>query len=176
MATSSCTNVKRIVLVCATALLIAVLTAHAQARCGKHTYNGFVKDFERARDTIAAQPAQAHAELVDIQKHASECLQEEPNRSVRFKITLFQTGLQAYIGAADAASGNLPRGKSTAEAAMQSAKALLAQNQNDVEKKKLVEELLAQLARPLDLIARMEHPNAATSSAPSEKVTPPPLP
>ena len=142
---------------CVALALALSFTAPAQARCSKRTYNGFVSSFEHSRDLIGSRPAQAYAQLVDLQKHASGCLQEEPNRSVRFKITLFQTGLQAYIGAADAANGNLPRGKSTAEAALRTAQDLLEQNQQNPDNKKLVEELITQLKHPLDLIASLEH-------------------
>ena len=82
----------------------------------------------------------------------------ESNSEVRFKLLLFRTGLRAYIGAADALSGNPARGRAEAEGAMSYARELMRENAAKADRLHLAQQLEAQITVPLALIAGMRSP------------------
>jgi hypothetical protein len=131
------------------ALAFCILSIPAQARCGRGSYKAFLHGFESARDVMRAKPQTAYNAFVGLRAKALACGRGD---DVRYKLLLFETGLSAYIGAADAGRGNLVRGRSTAQAAMSQALAIERAHRSNVADLRLAEELVAQIKTPLQII------------------------
>jgi len=132
--------------------VLVIAAAGAEVRCTRPKLESFISDFKNARDAISARPSQSFERLTDLDQHLEGCIQAETDKELRFKLVLFSTGIHAYIGAADAAAGNLSRGKATADAAVERAKALVRENRSNPSDLKLANGLIFQLDRPLRLI------------------------
>src|SRR5581483_3624539 len=111
---------------CATLLagLLLATVLPAQARCARGSYQTFLHGFEAARDSLRAKPQAAYDGFVALRAKAEACGRGEDRADVRYKLQLFETGLDAYIGAADAGRGNVARGRAEANAAMTQALAI----------------------------------------------------
>ncbi|MBV9276768.1 MAG: hypothetical protein JOZ97_00880 [Candidatus Eremiobacteraeota bacterium] len=101
---------------------------------------------------MRAHPSQSFQRLTDLDQRLEGCIQVESDKELRFKLVLFSTGIHAYIGAADAEAGNVARGRATADAAVERAKALVRENRSNATDLKLANELVAQLDRPMRLV------------------------
>jgi len=112
--------------------------------------------FESARDSLRTQPKAAYAAFVGLRSKAQACGRGEDRAGVRYKLQLFDTGLTAYIGAADAERGNVARGRAQAEAAMAAALAIERAHRSKAADLQLAQELVAQLKTPLQIIARLQ--------------------
>jgi hypothetical protein len=144
------------------ALLIAALAVAtslpAQARCGRGSYKTFLHGFESARDSMRAKPAAAYSAFVALKSKAQACGSGEDRADVRYKLQLFETGLDAYIGAADAERGNLARGRAEANAAMTHALAIEQAHRSKPPELQLAQELVAQIKTPLQIIGDLQAP------------------
>jgi hypothetical protein len=155
------------------AVLIAVLAAvvgtalPAQARCGRGSYNTFLHGFESARDSLRTKPQPAYSAFVALKAKAEACGRGEDRADVRYKLQLFETGLDAYIGAADAERGNVARGRAQADAAMTQALAIERTHRSKPSELQLAQELVAQLKTPLEIIQALQG-----SPSPGPKATP----
>jgi hypothetical protein len=116
----------------------------------------FIAEFKTARDAMSAHSSQSFKDLSGLDQRLEGCIQAETDKELRFKLVLFSTGIHAYIGAADAQSGNISRGKATADAALERAKALVRENRANPDDLKLANELVFQLDRPLRLISEAQ--------------------
>ena len=105
---------------------------------------------------MSAHSSQSFKDLSGLDQRLEGCIQAETDKELRFKLVLFSTGIHAYIGAADAQSGNISRGKATADAALERAKALVRENRANPDDLKLANELVFQLDRPLRLISEAQ--------------------
>ncbi|MBV9737928.1 MAG: hypothetical protein JO177_07125 [Candidatus Eremiobacteraeota bacterium] len=130
----------------------AIAAVSTEVRCSRPKLESFITEFKTARDAMGAHPSQSFEQLTDIDQRLEGCIQVETDKELRFKLVLFSTGIHAYIGAADAESGNISRGKATADAAVERAKALVRQSRANPSDLKLANELVFQLDRPLRLI------------------------
>jgi hypothetical protein len=139
------------------ALLIATALP-AQARCGRGSYQTFLHGFESARDSMRAKPAAAYAAFAALKSKAEACGRGEDRAGVRYKLQLFETGLDAYIGAADAERGNITRGRAEANAAMTQALAIEQAHRSKPPELQLAQELVAQLKTPLQIIDDLQTP------------------
>lgn len=144
----------------ATAAIFIIAAATADARCSRSTLESFIATFKSARDAMSAHPSQSYERLTDVDQRLESCIQVETDKELRLKLVLFDTGIHAYIGAADAAAGNLVRGRATAQAAMERAKALVRENRAHPADLKLADELVVQMERPLRLIRELHKPHA----------------
>ena len=143
----------RYVFMLATTFVIsAMLAAPADARCGRGSYKVFLHGFESARDSLRTKPQSAYAAFVALRSKAEACGRGEDRADVRYKLQLFETGLTAYIGAADAERGNLARGRAEAAAAMAQALAIERAHRSNAADLRLAQELVAQLKTPLQII------------------------
>jgi hypothetical protein len=138
------------------ALGLCVLSVPAEARCGRGSYKLFLHGFESARDVMRAKPQTAYNAFIAVRAKAQACGRGEDRADVRYKLLLFETGLSAYIGAADAGRGNLARGRSAAEAAMTQALAIERAHRANVADLRLAEELVAQIKTPLQIIDELQ--------------------
>lgn len=154
---------KRARLASAAAIVFAFAPWIARASCTRAEYQQFIHQFITTRDVLQKKPQWSLAELTYLDSRISTCLASEPQSDVRFKLRLFRTGIRAYIGVADAASGNRARGKAETEGAVAYAKQILRENQNDPGNLRLAEQLLAQLRRPAQLIEGMQSPSPKPS-------------
>ena len=134
-------------------LTAALLAAPAQARCGRGSYKLFLHGFESARDTMRSRPQAAYAAFVALKSKALACGKGEDRADVRYKLQLFEIGLDAYIGAADAERGNVSAGRAEAENAMAQALALERAHRSKPADLQLAQELVAQIKTPLQIIA-----------------------
>lgn len=130
--------------------------ASADTRCSRSKLESFIGQFKSARDAMNAHPSQSYDRLTDLDQRLEACIQAEPDRELRFKLVLVSTGIHAYIGAADATAGNLSRGRATADAAMERAKAFVRDNRSRPDDLKLANELVVQLDHPLRIIQELE--------------------
>jgi hypothetical protein len=153
-------------LLAACTLLLAG-TALGDARCSRTTYRGFVRDFESTRNSMRSKPAAAYAEFVALSRRSATCVQSETNKEVRFKLRLFQIGLRAYAGAANAEMGHVSLGNLQAQRALADAQQLVSANQSKPPYLRLAQELVAQLRTPLQIIDALQG-----SSSPGPKATP----
>ena len=133
-------------------VFLAALPAAADARCGRGSYKTFLHGFESARDTMRTKPQPAYNAFVALKSNAVACGRGEDRADVRYKLQLFETGLDAYIGAADAERGNVEQGRAQAEAAMTKALALERAHRSKPSELQLAQELVAQLRTPLQII------------------------
>jgi len=129
-----------------------VLTLSAQARCGRGSYKTFVRGVESARDVMRTKPQTAYTSFVALRAKAVACGRGEDRAGVRYKLELFETGLDAYIGAADAERGNVARGRAEADAAMAHALAIERAHRSNGPEYQLAQELVAQMKTPLQII------------------------
>lgn len=153
-------------LLAACTLLLAG-TAFGDARCSRTTYRGFVRDFERTRNSMRSKPAAAYSGYIALSRRSATCSQSEKDQEVRFKLLLFQIGLDAYIGAADAELGNVARGRAQADEAMSEALAIERTHRSKPSEFQLAQELVAQLRTPLEIIESLQaspSPGPAPSS------------
>lgn len=148
-------------------VLMTVLAPPAVARCGRGSYSTFVHGFESARDSMRSKPQPAYSAFVALKAKAEACGRGEDRADVRYKLQLFETGLDAYIGAADAERGNVARGRAQADAAMTQALAIERAHQSKPSELQLAQELVAQLKTPLQMIDALQG-----SSSPWPKATP----
>ena len=139
----------------AAAFVIAAVSA--EIRCNRPKLESFITEFKKSRDAMSAHPSESFEQLSDLDQRLEGCIQAETDKELRFKLVLFSTGIHAYIGAADAESGNVSRGKATADAAVERAKALVRENRANPNDLKLANELVFQLDRPLRLIREAQH-------------------
>lgn len=144
----------RLALLCVTAALC--VTAPLQARCARGSYKLFVHGFEAARDSMRAKPESAYAAFLALRAKAVACGKGEDRADVRYKLQLFETGLDAYIGAADAERGNLASGRARAEAAMAHAIAIERAHRSKPPELQFAQELVAQIKTPLQIIAALQ--------------------
>src|SRR5438270_1042795 len=107
--------------------------------------------FETGRDGMPAKPQTAYDAFTALRAKAQACGRGEDRADVRYKLLLFETGLAAYIGAADAERGNVARGRSEAQAAMSQALAIERAHRANVAELRLAEELVAQIKTPLQI-------------------------
>jgi len=142
----------------AAAVLIAVsaFAVPAEARCGRGSYKVFLHGFESARDVIRSKPQSAYNAFLVLRTKAQACGRGEDRAGVRYKLLLFETGLAAYIGAADAERGNLAGGRATAQAAMTQALAIERAHRSNAPDLRLAEELVAQIKTPLQIIDELQ--------------------
>lgn len=138
------------------ALGFIVFSSPAEARCGRGSYKTFLHGFESARDTMRAKPQTAYNAFIALQAKAQACGRGEDRADVRYKLLLFETGLSAYTGAADAGRGNVARGRATAQAAMTQALTIERANRAKVANLRLAEELVAQIKTPLEIIDELQ--------------------
>lgn len=136
----------------AAAVAVMALTPAAQARCGRGSYKTFLHAFESARDSMRTKPQAAYTAFVALRAKAEACGRGEDRADVRYKLQLFETGLAAYIGAADAERGNVARGRARADAAMAQALAIERAHRSNAADLRLAQELVAQLKTPLQII------------------------
>ena len=129
-----------------------IAAAGTEARCSRPKLESFITEFKSGRDSMRAHPSQSFQRLTDLDQRLEGCIQVESDKELRFKLVLFSTGIHAYIGAADAEAGNVARGKATADAAVERAKALVRENRSNATDLKLANELVAQLDRPMRLV------------------------
>ncbi len=153
-------------LLAACTLLLAG-TPFVDARCSRTTYREFVRDFERTRNSMRSKPAAAYSGFAALSRRTATCLQSETDKDVRFKLHLFQIGLRAYAGAADAEMGHASLGNIQAQGAMADAQQLVRANRSNPPYLRLAEELVAQLRTPLQIIDALQG-----SSSPGPKATP----
>jgi hypothetical protein len=128
----------------------------AVATCSPATLQSFIPQFKTARDEMSAHPAKSYADLTLLDQRISACRLAESDVQIRFKLSLVEVGLRAYIGAADASQGNVARGSTTAQAAMQDAKRLVRDNRTNSTNLQLAEQLVTQVERPLAIIGKLE--------------------
>ncbi len=148
-------------------VLVTALFAPAQSRCGRGSYKTFLHGFESARDSMRSKPQQAYTAFVALKSQAERCGSGEDRADVRYKLQLFETGLDAYIGAADAERGNVARGRAQAGAAMTQALALERAHHSKPSELRLAQELVAQLRTPLQIIDALQR-----SPSPEPRTTP----
>src|ERR1700680_4165807 len=122
--------------------------AIADASCSRATLQSFIPQFKAARDQMSAHPAKSYADLTLLDQRISACRLGESDKQVRFKLTLVEVGLRAYIGAADASRGNVSRGTTPAQAAMQDAKRLVRDSRDNAANLQLAQQLVTQCERP----------------------------
>jgi hypothetical protein len=146
------------------ALGLCALSVPAEARCGRGSYKTFLHGFESARDVMRAKPQSAYNAFLALRAKALACGRGEDRADVRYKLVLFETGLAAYIGAADAERGNVARGRTAAQAAMTQALAIEQSHRSNVADLRLAEELVAQIKTPLQIIDELQ---ASPSPQPS---------
>ena len=146
------------------ALGIFVFSVPAEARCGRGSYKMFLHGFESARDGMRAKPQTAYTAFTALRAQALACGRGEDRADVRYKLLLFETGLSAYIGAADAGRGNVARGRSEAQAAMAQAVAIEQSHRTNVADLRLAEELVAQIKTPLQIIDYLQASPSPESS------------
>src|SRR5438552_2637083 len=106
------------------ALVFCLFSISAEARCGRGSYKLFLRGFESARDGMRTKPQSAYNAFTTLRAKAVACGRGEDRADVRYKLLLFETGLSAYIGAADAERGNVVRGRATTQAALTQALAI----------------------------------------------------
>jgi hypothetical protein len=140
----------------AAAAATLLFCAPAQARCGRGSYKTFLHGFESARDTMRSKPQAAYTAFVALRAKALACGKGEDRADVRYKLQLFETGLNAYIGAADAERGNVTSGRAQAEAAMSQALAIERAHRASAADLQLAQELVAQLKTPLQIIDALQ--------------------
>lgn len=146
---------------------IAATALPAQARCGRGSYKMFVHGFESARDSMRAKPQAAYNAFNALKLKAQTCGRGEDRADVRYKLQLFETGLDAYIGAADAEQGNVARGRARADMAMAQALAIERAHRSKPAELRLAQELVAQLRTPLQIIESLQN-----SPSPQPRATP----
>lgn len=134
----------------------ALLTAPAQARCGRDKYKLFLHGFESARDTLRTKPQAAYAAFIALKSKALACGKGEDRADVRYKLLLFEVGLDAYIGAADAQRGNVAAGRAETQNAMAHALAIERAHRSKTAELQLAQELVAQIKTPLQIIAGLQ--------------------
>lgn len=156
----------RYTLLLAALAALAGTTLPAGARCGRGSYTTFLHGFESARDSLRTKPQRAYSAFVALKAKAEACGRDEDRTEVRFKLQLFETGLDAYIGAADAERGNVARGRAQADEAMQQAVALEGTHRSKPSEFRLAQELVAQLKTPLEIIRSLQG-----ASSPEPKAT-----
>ena len=137
---------------------LATSISAADARCGRSYYNIFVHGFESARDRMRTKPHGAYNAFINLRQRAENCGRGEDRADVRYKLQLFEIGLQGYIGAADAERGNVARGRATAQSAMTQALALRQAHRAKPADLRLADELVAQLKTPLQIIDDLQSP------------------
>jgi len=143
----------RALFVCSVFFVLAgALLQPADARCGRGSYQTFLHGFESARDSMRSKPQPAYIAFVALKSKAVACGRGEDRADVRYKLQLFETGLDAYIGAADAERGNVARGRAQADAAMTQALAIERAHRTKPADLQLAQELVAQLRTPLQII------------------------
>ncbi len=146
-------------------VLLAALSPAAGARCGRGSYKTFLHGFEAARDSMRAKPQPSYNAFVALKSQAIACGRGEGRADVRYKLRLFETGLGAYIGAADAERGNVARGRAEAAAAMTAALAIERLHHSKPSDLQLAQELIAQLRTPLQIIDALQGPSAPEPKA-----------
>jgi hypothetical protein len=147
----------RYIFALATALVVlAALSLPANARCGRGSYKVFLHGFESARDSMRTKPQAAYNAFVGLRSKAEACGRGEDRAEVRYKLQLFETGLTAYIGAADAERGNVARGRAEADAAMAQALAIERAHRSKPADLQLAQELVAQMKTPLQIIEGLQ--------------------
>lgn len=139
-------------------VLMTAAQAPADARCGRGSYSAFLHGFESARDSMRSKPQPAYTAFVALKSKAEACGRGEDRADVRYKLQLFETGLDAYIGAADAERGNVARGRAQANAAMTQALAIEQAHRSKPSELQLAQELVAQLRTPLQIIDALQGP------------------
>ena len=77
--------------------LAIVMALPAQARCGRGSYQTFLHGFESARDSLRTKPQPAYSAFVALKAKAQACGRGEDRADVRYKLQLFETGLDAYL-------------------------------------------------------------------------------
>jgi len=142
--------------IAASALAFCVLSIPAGARCGRGSYKMFLHGFESARDGMRTKPQTAYNAFTALRAKAVACGRGEDRADVRYKLLLFETGLSAYIGAADAERGNVARGRATAQSAMTQALAFERAHRANFADLRLAEELVAQIKTPLEIIDELK--------------------
>lgn len=148
---------RAIAVIAAAFFLTLTASQRADARCGRGSYQTFLHGFESARDSMRAKPQPAYDALVALKTKAEACGRGEDRADVRFKLQLFETGLDAYIGAADAERGNVTRGRARADAAMSQALAIERAYHSKPSDLQLAQELIAQLRTPLQIIGDLQN-------------------
>ena len=138
------------------ALVIFALSGSAQARCARGSYKTFLNGFESARDAMRTKPQSAYAAFIALRAKAVACGRGEDRADVRYKLQLFETGLDAYIGAADAQRGNVARGRAEAQAAMAHAVAIENAHRSNGPQYQLAQELVAQIKTPLQIVEALQ--------------------
>src|SRR5579864_3282538 len=138
------------------ALAFCIFSIPAEARCGRGSYKMFLHGFETARDGMRTKPQAAYNAFIALRAKAVKCGRGEDRANVRYKLLLFETGLSAYIGAADAERGNVARGRATAQAAMAQAVAIERAHRANVADLRLAQELVAQIKTPLQIIDELQ--------------------
>ena len=146
----------RYVFAAAAVAAVCAFSIPADARCGRGSYKMFVHGFESARDVMRSKPQTAYNAFIALRAKALACGRGEDRADVRYKLLLFETGLSAYIGAADAERGNLARGRSAAQAAMTQALAIERAHRSNAPDLRLAEELVAQIKTPLQIIDELQ--------------------
>ncbi len=140
----------------AAVLALFTLWVPADARCGRGSYKVFLHGFESARDGLRSKPQNAYTAFLALRAKAQTCGRGEERADVRYKLLLFETGLTAYIGAADAERGNIARGRAVAQAAMARALTLERAHRSNAADLRLAEELVAQIKTPLQIIDELQ--------------------
>ncbi|HET9393237.1 MAG TPA: hypothetical protein VFO29_06950 [Candidatus Rubrimentiphilum sp.] len=140
----------------AAAFALCTCAMSAEARCGRGSYKTFLHGFESARDVMRRKPQTAYNAFIALRAQAQKCGSREDRADVRYKLLLFETGLSAYIGAADAQRGNVATGRATAEAAMTQALAIERAHRSNVAELRLADELVAQIKTPLQIIDELQ--------------------
>jgi hypothetical protein len=133
----------------------ALASAVAFASCSRSSLQSLIPKVKTARDQLTAHPSTAYEELMLLDRQVVACREAETDKQIRFKLTLVEVGLRAYMGAADASRGNLSRGNATAQAAMQDAKRLVRDNRSDATNLQLAQQLVTQCERPLAIIGKL---------------------
>lgn len=140
----------------AAVILVLELSLPANARCGRGSYKIFLHGFESARDSMRTKPLAAYNAFVGLRSKAEACGKGEDRAEVRYKLQLFETGLTAYIGAADAERGNVARGRAQTNGAMAQALAIERAHRFKPADLQLAQELVAQIKTPLQIIEGLQ--------------------
>mgnify|MGYP007135456958 CR=1 FL=1 len=102
------------------------------------------------------KPQRAYGAFVGLRSKAEACGKGEDRAEVRYKLQLFETGLTAYIGAADAERGNVARGRAQANGAMAQALTIERAHRSKPADLQLAQELVAQMKTPLQIIEALQ--------------------
>ena len=131
-------------------------SASAAAACDKAAYRAFATDARAARRLIIKAPAAAQRGFEALSNRASLCFTADRKPEDRYKLQLFQIGLEGYIGAARAEQGD-PSGAVMVREAQNKAQDVLRAHPTGPQHS-YAQALIEQLSVPDDIIGRLKAP------------------